>query len=170
NGRGVKSREIWEWAAADPDKRLPSKRALVLAIGSGVTLGLLAVGYMQVLRYLTGGNELLHHPDGASGPTSSVALLILTVGFAPLAEEYLFRGLLYRALDREWGGWRAMSGSAAYFAIYHPPVSWLPVFGLGCLNAYLFRETGQLRWSVVTHAVYNAVVIGIQLMGAVAVS
>ena len=25
---------------------------------------------------------------------------------APLAEEYFFRGLLYRALDREWGGWR----------------------------------------------------------------
>jgi membrane protease YdiL (CAAX protease family) len=38
---------------------------------------------------------------------------------APFTEEYLFRGLLFRALDREWGGWRAVVGSAAFFAIYH---------------------------------------------------
>jgi hypothetical protein len=37
--------------------------------------------------------------------------------------------------------------SAAYFAIYHPPISWLPVF---CV---------LLGASVVLHLVYNAAVI-----------
>lgn len=166
DGRGVKRLEIWEWETVGRDKRLSPMWALTLAIGSGVTLALLALGYLQVLHYFPGGSELLHQAKAAApGPTSKIALLILTVGLAPLAEEYLFRGLLYRALDREWGGWRAILGSAAYFAIYHPPISWLPVFGLGCLNAYLFRKTGQLKWPVVTHAAYNAVVIGFQLLG-----
>jgi len=45
------------------------------------------------------------------------------------AEEYLFRGLLFRALDRESGGWRAVAGSAAFFAVYHPPL-------FGCRSVY----------------------------------
>ncbi|MBN1905888.1 MAG: CPBP family intramembrane metalloprotease [Deltaproteobacteria bacterium] len=62
----------------------------------------------------------------------------IAITIAPFAEEYLFRGLLYRALDREWGGWRAIIGSAAFFTIYHPPVSWIPVFLVGVICAMLF--------------------------------
>ena len=62
-----------------------------------------------------------------------------------VSEEYLFRGLLFRALDREWGGWRAVVGSAAFFAIYHGPLSWLPVGLLGIANALLFKKTGRLE-------------------------
>jgi len=49
-----------------------------------------------------------------------ISYAIMAVGFAPFDEEYLFRGLLFRALDREWGGWTAVVGSAAFFAVYHP--------------------------------------------------
>ena len=69
----------------------------------------------------------------------------MAVGFAPFAEEYLFRGLLFRALDREWGGWRAVVGSAAFFAIYHPAISWLPVGLLGAANASCSRKRESLR-------------------------
>lgn len=68
----------------------------------------------------------------------------MAVAFAPFAKEYLFRGLLFRALDREWGGWRAVAGSAAFFAIYHQPLAWLPVGLLGIANALLFKKTGRL--------------------------
>ena len=81
------------------------------------------------------------------------------VFFAPAAEEYLFRGLLYRALDRDWGGWRAVAGSAAFFAIYHPALSWLPVGLLGAANAMLYKKTGRLAPAIVLHMVYNAVVL-----------
>ncbi len=83
----------------------------------------------------------------------------MAVGIAPLTEEYLFRGLLYRALDREWHGWRAVIGSAAFFAIYHPPLSWLPVGLLGITNALVFRKAGRLAPAVLLHMVYNAVVL-----------
>lgn len=79
---------------------------------------------------------------------------------APLAEEYLFRGLLFRALDREWGGWRAVAGSALFFASYHPFLAWLPVGALGALNATLFKRTGWLVPAVAAHMTYNAVVVG----------
>jgi membrane protease YdiL (CAAX protease family) len=71
----------------------------------------------------------------------------------------LFRGLLYRALDREWGGWRAVLGSAAFFAVYHPMLSWVPVGLLGVVNAVMFKKTGRLAPAIVTHMVYNAIVL-----------
>jgi membrane protease YdiL (CAAX protease family) len=92
-------------------------------------------------------------------PNLKVSYAVMAVGFAPFAEEYLFRGLLFRALDREWGGWRAVVGSAAFFAIYHPALSWLPVFLLGITNALLFKRTGRLMPAVILHMVYNAVVL-----------
>ena len=79
---------------------------------------------------------------------------------APFAEEFLFRGLLYRALDREWGGWRAIIGAGAFFAMYHPALSWPPVAALGMLNALLFKGSGRLWPAIAAHMAYNAVVLG----------
>jgi membrane protease YdiL (CAAX protease family) len=70
-----------------------------------------------------------------------------------------FPALLFRALDREWGGWRAVVGSAAFFAVYHLALSWPPVFLLGALNALLFKNSGRLLPAVLLHMAYNAVVL-----------
>src|SRR5712671_962545 len=56
----------------------------------------------------------------AAIPHLHVSLLAMSVPIGPFAEEYLFRGLLYRSLNREWVGWRAAVGSTAFFAVYHP--------------------------------------------------
>jgi hypothetical protein len=73
-------------------------------------------------------------------PNLRLSYAVMAIGFAPFAEEFLFRGLLFRALDREWGGWRAIVGSAAFFAIYHPPLAWLPVFLVGVTTAFVFKK------------------------------
>ena len=78
---------------------------------------------------------------------------------APIVEEFLFRGLLYRALDLEWGGSRAVLGAAAFFAVYHPALSWAPVGLLGAMNATIFKRTGRLAPAVLAHAAYNLVVL-----------
>lgn len=62
-------------------------------------------------------------------------------------------------LDREWGGWRAALGSAAFFAVYHPLLAWLPVGMLGLINAVLFKKTGRLAPAVAVHMVYNFIVM-----------
>ena len=114
-------------------------------------LGLFAHGYLAVLHHIPYTAEIIQKSQEqmAGIPGLRVSYAIMAVGFAPFAEEYLFRGLLFRALDREWGGWRAVAGSAAFFAIYHPALSWLPVCLLGATNALLFKKTGRLRlrWS-----------------------
>lgn len=169
-GRGVVGSDIWQWkpqsepAAAPWWRDLISLRGMALGGAAGLILGFFAAGYMSVLRHLPITSEILRksQEEMAKMPYLKLSLAVMAVAFAPFAEEYLFRGVLYRALDREWGGWRAVVGSAAFFAIYHSPLAWLPVALLGACNAILFKRSGRLAPAVVLHMVYNAVVIMMQ--------
>ena len=172
--RGVLLRDVCYWpeAAAAEGKSQPWWRGdregigkffslALLGAGGGVALGLLAHGYLVVLQHLPATAEMMRksQEEIAKIPNLRISYAVMAVLFAPFAEEYLFRGLLFRALDREWGGWRAVVGSASFFAIYHQPLSWVPVGLLGAANALLFKKTGRLAPAVILHMVYNAVVM-----------
>jgi hypothetical protein len=134
---------------------------LLMAASPGIALGLVGFGYTALLEHLPWTAEIVRKVQEArqNFPGWRTYSMVMAVGFAPFAEEYLFRGLLFRALDREWGGWKAVVGSAAFFAIYHPPLAWPLVFSLGALNALLFKKTRRLAPAVVLHMLYNAAVL-----------
>jgi membrane protease YdiL (CAAX protease family) len=172
--RDVLPQEIWCWhSKAERIEECESfarryglsgpRAAPTLLIGAsiGIALGLAARGYRFLLQHLPITAEILRKSQEqmAAIPNFHLWYTIMAVGFAPFAEEYLFRGLLFRALDREWGGWRAIVASAAFFAIYHPVLSWPPVFLLGAANCIIFKKSGKLAPAVILHMVYNAVVL-----------
>jgi membrane protease YdiL (CAAX protease family) len=172
--RGVSPANVWcwretgasekpskPWWCGDGTRKNPFLLALTIGAIGGLVLGLGARGYLAMLREFPFTAELIHKSQAAMTgiPALRVTYTMMAVVFAPFAEEYLFRGLLFRALDQEWGGWRAVIGSAAFFAIYHSPLSWLPVGLLGIANALMFKKTGRLMPAVILHMVYNAVVL-----------
>ena len=172
--REVTMQDVWCWQTVTPAREESQPwwhtfgfwdaKFLIhflIAAAGGVALGLFAHGYLAILERLPATAEIIHKSQQqmAAIPNLRISYAIMAVVFAPFAEEYLFRGLLFRALDREWGGWRAVLGSAAFFAIYHPPMSWIPVGLLGIANAVLFKKTGRLAPAVVLHMVYNLVVL-----------
>ena len=160
DGRGVPLRDILNW---------PAKTGLVSGLtpslaagaGGGLLLGLFGRGYLALLQLFPSAAEMIQRSQQqmtqVHGLYLSYALVAVLV--APIAEEFLFRGLLFRALDRDWGCWRGALGSATFFAIYHPPLAWLPVALVGVANALLFKRSGRLAPAVVLHMVYNAVVL-----------
>jgi ABC-2 type transport system permease protein len=86
-------------------------------------------------------------------------ICVLAILAAPLFEEFLFRGLIFQGLRRSTGPALAVLASAALFALVHPPISVIPVFGLGIAAAISFQTSGFLLAPIVTHAVYNTCVI-----------
>jgi membrane protease YdiL (CAAX protease family) len=174
SARGVPPGQVWCWAGTErPDEQAKpwwrwdamraGRLALSLALGAagGLLLGAFAHGYLAALQQIPFTAEILEasRKQMAKVPHLWESYAVMAVAFAPLAEEYLFRGLLFRALDRNLGGWRAVLGSAAFFAVYHPPIAWLPVAFVGVANALVFKNTGRLAPAVVLHMVYNAVVL-----------
>lgn len=171
--RGVEAKDVWNWRAETAPASNPASGSgaivttragivglLLLGAAGGLTLGLVAQGYVALLHHIPSIAEILRKSEEAMAKISGlrISYAVMAVAFAPFAEEYLFRGLLFRGLDREWGGWRAIVGSAAFFAIYHQPLAWPPVFMLGMVNAFLFKKTGRLEPAVILHLVYNAFV------------
>ena len=158
--RGVRLSDMWFWRAAATPRLLSV--SLAYGAGTGALLGSAGCAYLAFLHRIPGVGEAVRHADAllSAVPHIRQSLFVLAVFFAPPAEEFLFRGLLYRALDRQWRDWRAVAGSAAFFASWHPVRSWLPVGLLGAANAVLFKRTGRLAAPVVAHATYNAVVVG----------
>lgn len=138
-------------------------------LGESLLWGVLALlgglAYLWVLRTWppAGGlREGLFDLASATGSMKNWLLLLGLLG-APLFEEYLFRGILYKGLRRTWRPLPSMLASAALFAAVHPPVSMLPVFGLGLCAALAFERTKLLLAPILVHALYNAGVMGVQL-------
>jgi membrane protease YdiL (CAAX protease family) len=77
-------------------------------------------------------------------------------------EEFIFRGLVFGGLRGLLGLQASVLASAAIFALVHPPVSVIPVFGLGVATALVYERTRILLGPVVVHAVYNAAIIAYQ--------
>lgn len=158
--RGVRARSIWRWSDAPIERRRLAGGALA-AVGAGLALGVFGEAYVQVLEMFARWGWMPSVPVMDAG-TGRVWLAIVSVGLAPVGEEFLFRGLLFKSLQREWSLRQAVLGSACFFAIYHQPLAWLPVGLVGAACALLFRRSGHLAPSVLLHMVYNAVVVAMR--------
>ena len=134
--------------------------AAALGIGAGLAAALLGIGYIAAVRAAGLFPEALAQGAGAFRLQLLFALAVIA---APLAEEFIFRGLVFGGLRRSMGLAGSMIASAALFAIVHPPVSMLPVFILGLGTALVYERTRSLLAPIVMHAVYNAAVIGYQI-------
>lgn len=135
---------------------------MLRAVALGGLAGIGAMVYVRGLDFFPQGQ--IWKQDASLSSFLSRAdrplwICILAIFAAPLFEEFLFRGLIFQGLRRTTGPALAILGSAALFALVHPPISVIPVFGLGIAAAISFQKSGFLLAPVLTHAVYNAVVI-----------
>lgn len=96
-----------------------------------------------------------HLPSSGLGV---VVAAITAVLVAPLAEELLFRGLIYRLARRTWGAWPAAVVSSLLFGLIHgEPWFLFGLVALGLILAALYETTGSLLAPVIAHALHNAV-------------
>ena len=137
-------------------------RGILLGVAWGALAALGSAVYLRALNLFPQAQiwkqdaELSSFLSRADRP---IWICVLAIVVAPLFEEFLFRGLIFQGLRRTAGPVLAVLGSAALFALVHPPISVVPVFGLGIAAAICFQQSGFLLAPILTHAVYNACVI-----------
>jgi membrane protease YdiL (CAAX protease family) len=84
-------------------------------------------------------------------------LAVTAVILAPLAEELIFRGLIFSFLRKHMSFAYAATTSAIIFAVLHEhSLSILPITVLGIFFAYAYEKTKDLTACVVLHAIYNS--------------
>jgi uncharacterized protein len=114
---------------------------------------------------LNSGKEKLLEQLGAG---ESTALLLLSAGLtcvvAPICEEFLFRGFIFRALCNWRGLWPAALLTGLVFGSVHagsaPAVDLIPLAALGFALCLLYRYTGSLYPCIATHCLNNCIAFG----------
>lgn len=153
-GRGMG----WAWAKAH-------KQILAGLAAAGAAAPVLLV-LEQLLERLLGPAEHPFSPVlvAAAGWRSVLVVVVAVCVVVPVLEETLFRGILYRALRRNWGAAPSAGVSALVFAVGH--MSWtglLPYLLLGLLLAWLYERSGSLLAPGVAHGAFNAFNLAILL-------
>lgn len=88
------------------------------------------------------------------------AFIVLSVFVAPVAEEILMRGVVYRSLKQVMPIGFAYAISAVLFALFHGTLVHI-VIGIVCgiLFAVVYEYTGDIKCNILLHVFYNSLSI-----------
>lgn len=140
----------WLWAVG-----LILLTLLVFLIFSAVWAEVLDVTTKEKLLERLGANE---------GTTLLLLSAALTCVVAPICEEFLFRGFIFRALCNWRGMWPAAIITALIFGGVHvgsaPTVDLIPLAALGFALCVLYRYTSSLYPCIAAHSLNNSLAFG----------
>ena len=158
----------------DTYQEIPLPETRKISIPKFLVITLCSYGIMQVLNI--GGNLIstiiqlllrieVNNPLEQIISASSVWLnIIMVVIVAPVMEEYIFRGLLYKKLIG-YGPKVYILFSSLLFMFFHINVyQMLYAFCLGLVFAGLTAYTGTIKYSLAMHMLINFVGSGISVM------
>lgn len=87
-----------------------------------------------------------------------IVMGVVTILLAPLAEELLFRGILYPAIKQHGYPRAAFWGTAALFGAIHLSLAiFIPLTILAVLLNWLYEKTDNLLAPIAAHVTFNAV-------------
>lgn len=125
---------------------------------------------LMLVSTLFAGGEGEMHPVAGFLLEDADAVQLTTIGLAvlvaaPIGEELLFRGFLYRVLRQRFGVTSALWTTALLFALLHvAPHALVPYVGLGLAFGLVYEWVGSLWANIVLHALWNGVVFARILM------
>ncbi|PIE88946.1 MAG: hypothetical protein CR997_13885 [Acidobacteria bacterium] len=98
---------------------------------------------------MSGYEELMNNPVSAS------VMILLSCLIAPIWEEFLFRGLIFKTMAHSMTRLEALLWSSLVFALFHP-TNYLPlVFTMGFCLGLIYMRSRNLLAPVVAHVLWN---------------
>ncbi len=94
---------------------------------------------------------------GRSGPLwQRITTVVFAVVIAPITEELVFRAGIFRYLRTRLPRWAALLIPAIIFAAVHADLpSFAPLLVLGLVFSLAYERTGNIRTTMVAHALFN---------------
>lgn len=159
-------RKPWEWGVLGwtPSRQGIWYGALTVLAALPIILGVSWFS-SQLFNTDQGASPLISELVSTDSVLLKLMIALTAVVVAPLVEETLFRGILFRAMNARLPFWTAAIASGFIFATAHDlPAALLPITLLGVLFAFLTRRSQSLLASAGAHAVYNGVITVIMLL------
>jgi len=155
----------------------PHRSGVVRELAIGAGLGIL----VRIAAGIVGGGVVVVLRDAADRPVKLptqistdltgwglVSFAIFAVIAAPVLEEFVFRGLLFRSIADRRGFWAGAIVSALAFGAFHllTPGDGLDVLALGITHvgtglglAWIYWKRKNLLASIAGHAIFNLIAV-----------
>lgn len=140
----------------------PSKRAEVAIVAiAKLPLALASIAALAAWIWASQGSygvdrmqiNVDREISNAYSPAGLVRNLFLIGIAAPVLEELVCRGFLYRAFERQWGWLASMLLTSVVFGLYHPHFT--SAFVSSVVFVCVLRRTGSLWAPIIVHSVFN---------------
>ena len=129
-------------------------RELLAGLATGILIFAAVVGVAAALGY--------YHTAGSSGLETIWRPLAIEGAIAGFTEELLFRGILFRYIEKAAGSWIALALTAALFGaahLFNPGATWFSSLAIaveaGILLGAIFMLTRRLWAAMGLHAGWN---------------
>lgn len=140
------------------------RRAAAMVVGGLVAFFVLSAAWLRLLDVSGEETQLLKDIGGYGGTLDVLAACVVTTVLAPICEEMLFRGLMFRSLSNWRGPWPAALITGALFGVVHglsaPPADLVPLAFLGVLLCGIYQWTGSLYPCIALHVLNNSISLG----------
>jgi membrane protease YdiL (CAAX protease family) len=137
-----------------------------LALAFGVIILVLPIAYglqvvsgtlMEKIGWIPRDEEAVTLVAGATSRATAIYLGFFTVVLAPVAEEFIFRGVLFPFIKQLGFPKIAWIGVSLLFALVHvAPAYFIPLFVLALALTWLYEKTDTLLAPIFAHALFNA--------------
>ena len=129
---------------------------VLIAVTFSLSAGFLVIGLLTLVapKFLEGIMKLALVDSASSNPVNDVIRVLLICAIAPVIEEIVFRGILFRKLAVRYGNTLGILGSSLIFGLFHYNV--LGVGFTGMILCVLYSRTRSLKASVLVHALNNS--------------
>jgi len=153
----------------EPIDILKPGKGQFLGFGLGVMTSVMALGYLWILTqqswFQTQVSSTSLEPvllAGRSDALRAVGIFVIIALLAPLAEELVFRRLLFVALRRETDSFMLSAViSSLCFSLLHPNAAFPVVFTIGMVSCFLVSRFRSIGPSLAMHSTHNAIFVGI---------
>lgn len=134
---------------------------------AGYYLILLVLLISLAIIATSAGVDMAPRPDGKSGGTEIFTVMggfwltfALSVVVAPIAEEVVFRGVLFPAIIKRYGLIAGVVLSSLIFTLVHiNPIQMISVLPLGIYLAIMYHRTRSIYPGMILHATWNLMVL-----------
>jgi membrane protease YdiL (CAAX protease family) len=131
--------------------------SLAAAVPVMISLKIISEFILQKLDWTSGSQPAIEMFANVKTPWLRVYLGVFTIVLAPVAEEFIFRGVIFSGLKKL--GWTktAWVGTSLLFALIHlnAPI-FLPLFAFALVLTWIYQKTEGLLAPILAHSLFNA--------------
>lgn len=141
-------------------------RTLVVALPLVAAVSYLWTHFLHLVGLPEEPQDLLAVFQGTRSPVVLAGMVTVACVLAPMNEELLFRGAIFRFLRQRFHRAVALTFSAVFFGAMHG--NWAgaaPLAVLGIVLALAYERTGDIRVPIIAHALFNLNTILVLLAG-----